>query len=429
MIQITFQDVVMLQYINFFVTRYNYIMVQVTGQTNNVWLANPGNSKFPVIMITKDNYAQSYTFDDQKKAVFKAISEQLKTQGKRLEIYVSNNSEAPETGDDFLRVAVGPQWKPDPELLNIFPDLDKVYQLASTTDLQNQYVELSHKINQQNSNMIKKAVQAKTFGKMVHKNNKPIVKPYVTYVLMAICIIVYLFSLYLSTITTDTVSIAVLCGAYYKAFVLGLNEWWRLLSAGFVHVSIFHLLMNLMALYYFGNLIENIYGHKNFLIIILGSIIFGNLWVLVGDKNNVANGISGGLYGLMAAIMIYYIDTGAFKIPALRKQFIYLIAVNVMISFMPGISWLAHLGGFIGGFFLSFILFKHSRFANLKKQFIIAGIALCIVMVFLVTKTQLDQIYTGTDNAVALLAKNIKWDWYSNHIVTDLFKYYATHGF
>jgi hypothetical protein len=72
---------------------------------------------------------------------------------------------------------------------------------------------------------------------------------------------------------------------------------------------------------------------------------------------------------------------------------------------------------------------NHSRFANLKKQFIIAGIALCAVMVFLVFRIQLDQIYTGTDAAVALLAKNINWNWYSNHILTDLFNYYATHGF
>ena len=150
---------------------------------------------------------------------------------------------------------------------------------------------------------------------------------------------------------------AICCGAFYKPFVLA-GEWWRLLTVMFLHGSILHLLMNLFSLYNMGMALEPRLGTRKFATILLGSTIGGSLFVLISNGSVVSVGMSGGLYGIMACMIYVMARGGLLRDPFLRRDLLSTLFVNLLINFMPGIAWQAHLGGFITGLFLTASLLK-----------------------------------------------------------------------
>ena len=87
------------------------------------------------------------------------------------------------------------------------------------------------------------------------------------------------------------------------------KEYIRLLSAGFLHADVMHLLFNMMTLYFFGPIVIEAFGVVGFLVIYFGSILLGNLFSLYLYQRQgwySAIGASGGVSGILfAAIAIY----------------------------------------------------------------------------------------------------------------------------
>jgi membrane associated rhomboid family serine protease len=125
------------------------------------------------------------------------------------------------------------------------------------------------------------------------------------------------------------------------------GEWYRLVSSAFLHVSITHLLFNMLALWFVGGAIEPRLGRTRYLTVYLVSALAGSvLSYAVDPVNAISVGASGAVFGLF----------GALAILALRLRFdvrgvIAIIAINVVIGFVPGlnINWRAHLGGLLAG--------------------------------------------------------------------------------
>lgn len=224
--------------------------------------------------------------------------------------------------------------------------------------------------------------------------------PYVTYIVALICVLVYLISLYFYRYTDNSSEVAIIIGGYYKIFVVA-GQWWRIFTAGFVHVDVFHLLVNMLSLISLGRLLENYYGHIKFLIVLLVGIVFGNLFLFALNDNIVAVGISGGLYALLACLAMYIYNTKMYKIPAVMHNVIYIFLVNLMINLLPSIGYYAHLGGFIAGILLAFIFTKNSNWVSLKNNTIIVGIILCIVLGYkCMTNTFINTLYAKSDMTV-----------------------------
>ena len=110
--------------------------------------------------------------------------------------------------------------------------------------------------------------------------------------IIAICFVVWVFIQLFPSDSTITNSI--LIGAFYKPFVLA-GEFWRLLTAGFVHVHLWHLAMNMMALLSLGKVFEPLLGIRRYLLILIPSIIVGSLFVLASPENSFVVGLSGGI--------------------------------------------------------------------------------------------------------------------------------------
>lgn len=148
--------------------------------------------------------------------------------------------------------------------------------------------------------------------------------------------------------------------------ILRLKQVDRLLSSGFLHADIMHLLFNMFTLYFFSDIIIQFLGNVQYLIIYLLAILGGNLltlWVYRKDDLYSAIGASGGVSGIVfASIAIYphlgiYIIPIPFAIPGWIYGILYLaLSVYGMKRSIGNIGHAAHLGGCIVGLALAIAL-------------------------------------------------------------------------
>ena len=241
-----------------------------------------------------------------------------------------------------------------------------------------------------------------------------------------ISIVIYIANFLISKyFEVSSVSASIFLGSYYKAFVIIFSDYWRFLTAGFSHGSFFHIWCNIMALYSVSKIVEDKYGFVKTMAIMIVSIIFGNICVFIGEGNQVALGLSGGIYGLFASMMVIFWQGGYFRIPALRRSIFSNIYMNILISFLPNVSLLAHLGGFVAGLFMTFMLDKDTD-KSLKINFAVCAVLAVIAMGYMGYKHfYLDKIYLGTDMEVAKILDKLGLDSLSRNLIDKVTAYYG----
>jgi membrane associated rhomboid family serine protease len=149
------------------------------------------------------------------------------------------------------------------------------------------------------------------------------------------------------------------------------GQWWRLVTAAFLHIGPVHLALNMLALLLFGSELERALGRGRYLAVYFVSVLGGAAAVQLFSLAPVA-GASTGIWGLM----------GAFGVLAVARRqdlrgIATLLAVNLLISVLvPGISLIGHLGGLAGGVLATSVLVLARR--NRTVQ--IAGIAVLVVV-------------------------------------------------
>jgi membrane associated rhomboid family serine protease len=135
------------------------------------------------------------------------------------------------------------------------------------------------------------------------------------------------------------------------------GDWWRLVTAMFLHGSILHLAFNMLALYWLGTIIEQALGTPRFLLVYFVSGLAGSAGALwLSSAFAVTVGASGAIFGLIGALLILeYLATGS-----LMGQALVLILVNLALTFaVPGISIGGHVGGLVGGIIATYALMRY----------------------------------------------------------------------
>jgi membrane associated rhomboid family serine protease len=123
------------------------------------------------------------------------------------------------------------------------------------------------------------------------------------------------------------------------------GEWWRVFTAAFLHIGPLHLAMNMLALLIFGSELERQLGRVRFLALYLLSALGGAAAIqLFGDPRVPVAGASTAIYGLLGGLAVLMLVNRQ----DLRGLFT-LLAINIFISFLPGVSLLGHLGGLVAG--------------------------------------------------------------------------------
>lgn len=124
------------------------------------------------------------------------------------------------------------------------------------------------------------------------------------------------------------------------------GDWWRLITAAFLHANIIHIAFNMFALWVIGGPVETYLGRSRFLGLYLVSGLAGSAGALLQAPTAVTVGASGAIFGILGALLIIeWQATGK-----LAGQAMTLIVINLAFSFtFSGISWGGHVGGLIGG--------------------------------------------------------------------------------
>jgi membrane associated rhomboid family serine protease len=131
------------------------------------------------------------------------------------------------------------------------------------------------------------------------------------------------------------------------------GEYWRLLTAAFLHASILHILFNMYALAIFGPMLEQAMGYVRFLALYLTTAIASSVTVYwLGPVHGITVGASGAIFGLFGASFAVLRKRGLDLSPLFM-----LLAINLFITFaVPNISWQGHIGGLVCGLVLGGVI-------------------------------------------------------------------------
>ncbi|HIY25463.1 MAG TPA: rhomboid family intramembrane serine protease, partial [Candidatus Brachybacterium merdigallinarum] len=216
--------------------------------------------------------------------------------------------------------------------------------------------------------------------------------PYVTYTVIALCVLAYVGQMVAPGIVEQLGIFAP-----FRALLMP----WTFLTAGFLHGGILHLALNMYALWIVGQHLEQALGHVRYTAIYLVSMLGGHTAVyVIADPMSQSwytgtLGASGGVFGLFAAIFIVNRHLGG-----QTAQILLLIGLNLAITFtVPGISWQGHLGGLLLGAAVTAGMFalrpKASygadrqalarRSALVHSGVVAAAVVLCVVLIVVKT--------------------------------------------
>ena len=155
-----------------------------------------------------------------------------------------------------------------------------------------------------------------------------------------------------STLTTSS-------GSFAEQFpdITTRAQPWRIVSAMLLHGGVLHIVFNGMSLLTLGLYIEELFGPARFWVVFTLTGIVGNLAAMWFSPATVLLGASGGIFGLLGAMLGFGVRRGGTWGAEIRRQTLRSLLINAVISMMPGISMAAHFGGAASGFLMVW-LFK-----------------------------------------------------------------------
>jgi membrane associated rhomboid family serine protease len=163
------------------------------------------------------------------------------------------------------------------------------------------------------------------------------------------------------------------------------GAWWQLVTSMFTHVSVLHIGVNMLALWFLGPQLEAVVGRARFLTIYLLSGLVGSAFVYwLTPEYTPTYGASGAVFGLMGALLVI-----AIKVRADYSQILLWIGLNAMITiFGRGlISWQGHLGGFVGGVLIALVIVASPRAHRAAWQGAGIGLVVLAVLAAVATRT------------------------------------------
>ena len=179
----------------------------------------------------------------------------------------------------------------------------------------------------------------------------------VTRLLVVVNVLVYLAELARGGDVNGTGNWIFNHGALYGPLVAH-GDWWRLITAAFLHYGPLHLAMNMLALWWLGSPVEAALGRVRFLLVYFAAGLAGSAGALILNPHSITVGASGAIFGILGALLVLeYQVTGS-----LAGQAMTLIVINLLFSvFASNISLGGHVGGLIAGILSTIALVSFRR--------------------------------------------------------------------
>ena len=368
------KNVIVMKLLHYFITEKNYNPIILQGVENEIWLENL-KEDYKVVRIVSGyiHNNEQFSFDTFKtKRIIKKIK--MKTLSLNMNVVsiflnLGDNVTADlDENPNILNINVHDEKElgKNDKITKIFPDLKKkmVYN-EKGVEL---FVKITSDINKHNR---EDAVKVEKVFKSKF--------PYVTYLLIAMCIIFYLVPIVFGEYEYVLEAFCI-HGPSIKA-----GQYYRLLTGMFLHANIFHLLFNCYALYVIGKQLESFLGKIKFSIIYLFSGVMGALFSCVFFGEVPSIGASGAIFGLMGSLLYFGYHYRVYLGNVMKSQIIPLIVVNLALGFiLPNIDNAAHIGGLIGGGMITMALGVDNKSTTSEKvNGTIMTIIFTIFMVYL----------------------------------------------
>ena len=341
---------IIMKLLHYFITDQNYNPVVLQGVKDEIWLENLDND-YKIVRIVS-NYIhndEQLNFDIYKtKQIMKSIRKKtFSLKVPTLSIFVNlgdNVHMDKETNFDYITCL---NVKSIDDVVKNKDVLSSFKKKKKTLDYKEEGLSLFIKLT---SEINKKTEEDSYKAEEVFKPKKPIV----TYVLILVNILMFILMYIFGSGSEDNLTLLNF-GANSRIFVLEFGEYYRLITSAFLHIGIFHLIVNMFSLYIIGSQVESFFGKIKYLLIYFGSAIFGNL-LSICFFNGISAGASGAIFGLLGALVYFGCHYRLYLGNVLKSQIIPIIILNLLLGFFtPGIDNGAHIGGLIGGIFVSMI--------------------------------------------------------------------------
>src|SRR5271170_7899867 len=131
--------------------------------------------------------------------------------------------------------------------------------------------------------------------------------------------------------------------------VLMQGQWWRLITAGFLHGSILHILMNSWVLFDLGAEVETLYGTSRLIVFYFVGTVAG-FFASSHIGGHFSVGSSAGIFGLIGAMLAFGFTDRSSLGMQVKSLYTRWVIYGLVLSFIPGVDFWAHVGGFAGGF-------------------------------------------------------------------------------
>lgn len=331
------------QLMDFFVKKYgfNNVLVKDLIAKNEIWLVNKENPEINIIRISTSSLDETYMDKLRIDKYIETIKKNLNNSNTFLDLHVSKE----EVGavEFYETTCLDSNYLSGRNLDGVFPGINYVVH-----DVSDQENEIALRINSINSSM-RERIMAR------HNKIKSKIGTPVTYLIIAICLLMEITFLAISARYGESYAY-VLLGVDYKLLTIGMHQYWRLITYGFLHGGLLHLFVNMYSLKIIGSYFENTYGSFKYLLMLLSGVIVGGLSHNIMAGNTFSIGLSGGIYTLFTMYIIDALSKGAYR----SNAFMAIVFINIALNFTGGIAWQTHLGGAVVGL-IYYMMFKDEK--------------------------------------------------------------------
>lgn len=377
--EVNTKNLLVMKLIHYFMVKKDYVPIIIKGIDNEIWLENP-KGEFRIIRIVTKSIFNNEQFDFDSFKTKNIVTQIMK---QTFNPFIDVLTIYTEIGDNFKKeIENTKKYKyitiideKDIEKNDIINKFYKDMKDDFVYESKDEY-EILGKITNDISN--KNINDNERFNKnMSKKNNKPIV----TFALIAINIIVFAL-MYIIGNGSENSETLLKFGAHNTSLIRA-GQYYRIFTCAFLHIGLIHIFCNMYSLYQIGPTIEYFFGKAKFVIIYLFSILTSSLFVMIFQPNSITAGASGAIFGLLGALLYFGYTYRGYIGNQIVSRVLSVLLLNIFIGIsMSGISNAGHIGGFIGGLAISYML--GANIDNKKKINISGAIITVLLTGFLV---------------------------------------------
>ena len=367
------KDELIMSLVHYFVTEENYTPINVQGVRNEIWLENL-EAPYKIVRINSRyiHNNEQYNMDIikmqfvMKQIKKKTLSFKMNALNICLDLGNSVTLDNINKKIDTINISNISDVKKNNFLNKFFPKI-KTNSFKKTDNIE-EIIGVTEDINK------------KTEGE--NKKFENIFKPkkiIITYLLIAINVIMYLITLF----AFDNFDYGlIVLGANNRLLVLD-GEIHRLITSAFLHGNLIHLFVNMYSLWIIGSQVETYIGKIKYLVVYLLSALMGSIFSIVFLENSLSVGASGAIFGLMGCLLYFGYHYRLYLSNTLTSQIIPIIVLNLFIGFTAtSIDNAAHIGGLIGGYLSTMIV--GLKYKSTKSETINGLIVYILLTIFLI---------------------------------------------